>query len=287
MIGQLWLGLICALISFGYVYFLFQGLRLSGNLLEQVIPKSAKMSVKEPATAEAYNMKSVFPEMHPFENIEDPNHYHLRRYSIDQSIDPEHIWILLEGQVAFITPKPEGGFQRCLNCHHQVFSFAQRIKTLSYIMESFREFKVLSFPYRAEQWHTLQDKLKAIKEMAPFFFLSPEWQWMLATQASQQTIPAEQYLLEKDTPSDTLYMLTHGDVLVEAETAVELSSTLPSLVKWASCLRLPEMPVSDAQMVYGHHPSAHIIRVCLQQQPSMQAWMTSLVQERLFTRRIR
>ena len=282
ILGQVWLGLICALISFGYVYFLFQGLRLSGNLLEQVIPKSTKIDTV-PATKKQYtSCQKIFSEMHPFENIENAQSITISSGSrIDPSIHPEHIWILMEGQVAFIIPKPEGGFSTLFELPPpSVLLCPAESKTLP-ILWSRSEIKILSFPYRTEQWHTLRDKLKAIKDIAPFADLSPEWQWMLATQASQKTIPTEQYLIEKDTPSDTLYILTHGDVLVEAELPVEL--TAPAIIgemgilseaprnasirctKWCTIIILP----------------AHIIRVCLQHNPSMQAWMTSLVQARL------
>ena len=282
ILGQLWLGLICALISIGYVYFLFQGLRLSGNLIGQIIPRSATV-VKEPATIELYDAcKTTFSEMHPFENIDNPQIITISKGAqIDQSIEDEQIWILLEGQVAFIVPKPEGGFSTLFELPPPSVLLCPTECKSRPILWSRSEIKVLSLPYRAEQWHTLRDKLKAIKEIAPFADLSLEWQWMLATQASQQTIPAEHYLLEKETPSDTLYMLTHGEVLVETDTPVELSS--PSIIgemgilseaprnasirctKWCTVVVLP----------------AHIIRVCLQQNPSMQAWMTSLVQARL------
>ena len=220
--------------------------------------------------------------MHPFENIDSPQIITLSDVlRLDQSIDSDHIWILLEGQVAFITPKPEGGFLTLFELPPPSVLLCPTECGTSPILWARSEVKVLSLPYRAEQWHTLRDKLTAIKDMAPFSALSPEWQWMLATQASQQTIAAEQYLLEKDTPSDTLYMLSHGEVLVEAESTVELSS--PSIIgemgilseaprnasirctKWCTVVVLP----------------SHIIRVCLQQNPSMQAWMTSLVQDRL------
>ena len=56
--------------------------------------------------------------------------------------------------------------------------------------------------------------------MAPFADLSPNGNGCSPHKPLSKTIPAEQYLLEKDTPSDTLYMLTHGDVLVEADHAV-------------------------------------------------------------------
>ena len=284
ILGQLWLGLIFVLISFGYVYFLYQGLRLSGNLLSQLIPRSATV-LKEPATADVYGAcKRVFAEMHPFENIENPQVITFSEGTrLDQSIEPNHIWILLEGQVAFIVPKPEGGFSTLFELPPPSVLLCPSEGKMSPILWSRSEVKVLSLPYRSEQWDTLRDKMMAIREMAPFADLSAEWQWMLATQASQQTIPSDQYLLEKDTPSDTLYMLTHGEVLVEADTPVELSS--PSIIgemgilseaprnasirctKWCTVVVLP----------------AHIIRVCLQQNPSMQAWMTSLVQDRLST----
>lgn len=285
MFGQLWLGIIFVLISFGYVYFLYQGLRLSGNLLGQLVPRSATV-LKEPASADIYDAcKRVFAEMHPFENIENPQVITFSEGTrLDKSIDPKHIWLLIEGQVAFITPKPEGGFSTLFELPPPSVLLCPSQTNTSPVLWSRSEVKVLSLPYRSEQWDTLRDKMMAIREMDPFADLSAEWQWMLATQASQQTIPSDQYLLEKDTPSDTLYMLTHGEVLVEADTPVELSS--PSIIgemgilseaprnasirctKWCTVIVLP----------------AHIIRVCLQQNPSMQAWMASLVQDRLSTR---
>jgi hypothetical protein len=280
--GQIWLGLICALISIGYVYFLFQGLRLSGNLLEQVIPKSTKVETV-PATKEQYEeCLQTFSEMHPFENIADAQKITISAGSrIDQSIHPEHIWILLEGKVAFITPKPEGGFSTLFELPPPSVLLCPIESKAGPILWSRSEVQILSLPYRAEQWHTLKDKVRSIKDIPPFADLSPEWQWMLATQASQKTIPAEQYLIEKDTPSDTLYILAHGDVFVEADLPVEL--TAPAIVgemgilseaprnasirctKWCTVIILP----------------AHIIRVCLQHNPSMQAWMSSLVDTRL------
>ena len=76
-------------------------------------------------------------------------------------------------------------------------------------------------------------------------------------------------------------VLRRGDVVVEADRPIELAA--PAIIgemgilseaprnasirctKWCTVIILP----------------AHIIRVCLQQNPSMQEWMTSLVDARL------
>ena len=132
--------------------------------------------------------------MHPFENIEAPQIITISESTrLDESIEPNHIWILLEGQVAFIIPKPEGGFSTLFELPPPSVLLCPTESNASPTLWSRSEIKVLSLPYHTEQWDTLRDKVKAIKEMAPFADLSPEWQWMLATQASQQTIPSEQY----------------------------------------------------------------------------------------------
>lgn len=282
LLGQMWLGYISLLISLGYVYFIFQGLRLSGNLLEQIIPRSPKIDTV-PASEQTYiACKNVFPELHPFENIEDAQTITISAGTkIDEHIDEKHIWILLTGQVAFIEPKPEGGFSILFELPAPTALLSRAESTKSPVLWSRSEVTLLSLPYRPEQWHTLRDNLKAIKEMPPFSSLSPEWQWMLATQASAHTIAADQFALEKGDASNALYLLTYGEVSVDTTPPVSLSA--PAIfgemgilsesprnasvrcTTWCTVVVLP----------------AHIIRVCLQQHPSMQAWLDDLVSNRL------
>ena len=281
LIGQIWLGYISLLISLGYVYFVFQGLRLSGNLLEQVLPRRPTVDTAS-TSEETYALcKSCFPELHPFENITDCQTLTISTGSrIDRLIAPSHIWIVLDGQVAFIAPKPEGGFTTLFEIPAPSALLCPSESDPSPTLWSRSEVTVVSLPYRPEQWHTLRDILSAIQTFEPFSMLSAEWQWMLAIQASQQTIPSEQYLIEQSAPSNTLYLLTHGEVSVETPTPISL--TAPAI--------LGEMGIlSEAPRSASIRCStwctvvvipAHIIRVCLQQHPEMRQWLDRLVDNR-------
>jgi len=282
LLGQMWLGYISLLISLCYVYFIFQGLRLSGNLLEQIIPRSPKIDTVPTSESTYIACKNVFPELHPFENIETAQTITISAGTrIDEHVDETHIWILLAGQVAFIEPKPEGGFSTLFELPAPTPLLCPAESKKPPVLWSRSEISLLSLPYHPEQWHTLRDNLVALQHLKPFSELSSQWQWVLATQASARTIPADQFVLAKGDASNTLYLLTHGEVSVDTTPPVSLSapaifgemgilseaprSANVRCTTWCTVVVLP----------------AHIIRVCLQQHPSMQAWLDDLVSNRL------
>ena len=285
LLGQLWLGAVCLVVSFYYGYFLFQGLRLSGNLLEQIVPKRVQQTNSVPTDTEYKEWKknlSELPDIQSFNTIEQTN---VRRISanarIDTLIAPEEIWIVVDGQVAFVSPKAEGGFETVIEYPPPSIVLCSSISQDMPVLWSVSDISLLCLPYKSEHWIDIATRFALLKATHPFAELEASWQWVLACQTSIHTLSATDTLLQQGEPADTLYIVQDGSFEVQTQLPIVLSS--PSIVGEMGILSEAPRNATITCIQDGSVLAipAHIIRVCLQQHPSMQEWIRHLVHQRL------
>ena len=285
ILGQFWLGAVCLVVSFYYGYFLFQGLRLSGNLLEQIVPKRIQQTRSVPTDAEYKEWKKNLSELPEVQSVNDIKQTHVRKISanarIDTLIAPKELWIVVEGQIAFVSPKAEGGFETLIEYPPPSIVLCPSISQDMPVLWSVSDISLLCLSYHPEHWTDIAVRFSLLKSTHPFAELETSWQWVLACQTSIHRLSANDTLIQQGESADTLYIVQDGSFTVQTESPIVLSS--PSIVGEMGILS--EAP-RNATIECTQDGSvlaipAHIIRVCLQQHPSMQEWMRRLIHQRL------
>lgn len=282
LIGQIWLGTLCLIIAFYYAYLLFEGLRLSGNLLEQLVPTKKKHHIGSP-TAEAYQgWRAEFPMLPAFEQLSKPElHTFSAGSRLDTQIKSDRLWIVVEGQIAFISPKPEGGFETLFETPTPAVLLNGNLPQKP-VLWSVSEASILSIPYQQEDWTTLDKQLSVLQQTQPFDTLPPTWQWILATQTQLIPCTAGTALMQQGERADALYLLLEGTCAVQTQTtSVEIQS--PAIIGEMGILSESPRNASVINTTDGLalQIPAHIVRLCLQHHPSLQDWFGNLIQTRL------
>ena len=283
--GQLWLGSVCLVVSFYYGYFLFQGLRLSGNLLEQIVPKRIQQTTSIPTDTEYKQWTQNLSELPDVDALNTLEQFTVRTISagarIDTLINSNETWIVVEGQVAFVSPKAEGGFETLIEYPPPSIVLCPTLSPDMPVLWSISEVSLLCLPYQSEHWIDIATRFALLKATHPFAELEPSWQWVLACQTSIHRLAANDILIQQGEPADTLYILHNGNFEVQTASPIALSS--PAIVGEMGILSEAPRNATIACTQEGSVLAipAHIIRVCLQQHPSMQEWMRVLIHQRL------
>ncbi len=285
VIGQVWLGLVVLLISVYYGYFLFQGLRLSGNLLEQVMPKPVQQSRSVPNSTQYQQWRVQSPDLPDFSKLSAPELLTISENArLDTLVGKEDIWVLIKGQVAYVNPKPEGGFSTLFELPAPSVLLCPTLHKEHPVLWSVSEVSILKSAISSptlEAWSTVQQRFNHFKEMAPFDQLSDAWKWMLSSQSVVYTIEKDTPLIEAGQPADALYLVLSGTFEVSTSTPIQLSTA--SIVGEMGLLSEAPRNATVQCVQKGDVLAlpAHIFRVCLQQHPRIQSWMQRLVEQRL------
>ncbi len=280
-VGMVWLGVVFGLIGIYYVYFVFQGIFLSKDLLQQLYPSASKVQQTSIAPFEKVHIETALNDCNIRVSTDPKSITTISKNTrVDSHCTGNQIWVLLKGEVAYVDPKPEGGFATLLQFPTPtIIANTEQSSTLP-TMWSSSDATMVGIPTSSIESASALDTHSDLHSTPYFASLPDVWKWVIATQARRQTLSAGDTLLTKGDPADALYCTVSGEFSVETNPPKQL--TAGSLAGEMGILS--ESPrnatircSSDGDVIII---PAHIIRVCMQNCPTFGTVLEDLMRSR-------
>ena len=279
ILGMGWLGLVFFAIVVYYVYFGVQGLKLSGALLQQILPQRIKVN-KLPVSDDWISNNAASLQEIGIESLsKDAQIVTISDHArLDTQMTKPGLWLIIRGDVALVNPKPEGGHETLL--HFPTPCVLQHSDGLKDPLKlwGLTETELLHIP-DSDLVSRTQEALTTLNTQPSFALLSPKWQWLLAVHARHQHCNADSILLAKNDPTDAIYIVESGTFQV-LQTNIELSthSIIGEMGILSEQPRSATIQCSSSGRVLMI--PAYLIRLCVQQSPDFANNLHTLMHER-------
>ena len=227
---QLWLLFLFSLLSVYVIAFLLQGLKISVSLLKQLKPKRALQfqTVTDSQLVDELRIKLIDSQLFTEESLQETlqsttaRQYPPKAEIFSSNSALEHIWLLQKGQVAYRQGSAGSAIEKCrlsapILLNHTASS--QENRATNYRLEAQSEVEVLLLPPPPLS-DAIQARYQEIAEHPFFDQLSKTSHFSLALDARQEDITAEEFILHRGDPSDSIFILLSGELAVDTGSLV-------------------------------------------------------------------
>lgn len=269
IVEQLFLGAILTVAGVYYLYFLYQIIVLSSQLLKQILPSTTKIHKKtlpitdqiETQSVDAFTLFTDHPKQVEVWQV-PPTHT-----IVEASTKPSTLLFLQQGDIQFVQPKPEGGY-------HVIFGLTAPTPISShYLHHSASTYEIRSLTACTLWSYTdtamvLQQRLEIVSKHPLFQNIPTDFLHLLAEHSIIQHYQPLQSIIIQGNPSNALFLLIEGNAVVENSTKSVVSAgdilgemgilrEIPrrfSILAKENC-RCLEIPAHMLRMVMTRHPA--------------------------------
>lgn len=281
LLPKIWLGFVSFLLTFYYGYFVIKGIFLTSALVKQLLPSTQDIKSSIISFDEVKDVLSVFELFQSDVESVPKIEYGGAQTILQIKQTPGDMLFLLEGDVQFVQPKPEGGHHiiygqtaptpislHCLNkspSHYEIYCAAPCT--------------ILSLP--KPNHPSILQRLHTISHNPYFQKLNGDLLLLLTTHSLLHHYQAGDKVLCKGDPASSLHILVAGTCTILGSEKIHMT---PNTI-FGEIGILSEAPrnatvvaVDDIQTV---EIPAHLIRTCLALSPDFSKVLHALQQSRL------